>query len=103
MGAMFLTMSVGLAVLSILFGAEILPLLQPAIPTLLASAGKMANLAVNLNTFRLIMGILAEATLESIPLVYRVVLPLGLAGLAAFWIFSLHRLNVRRIKKGVVS
>ena len=103
MSAMLLTTAVGLAVLSVLFGAEILPLLQPAVPTLVAWGGKMTNLVANLNIFGLIMGILVEATFESIPLVYRMVLPIGLAGLAAFWVFSLHRLNYRRIKKGVIS
>ncbi len=103
MGAMLLTTTVGLAVLLVLFGAELLPLLQSAIPTLVAWGGKVANLVANLNVFRLVMGILVEATLENIPLAYRVGLPLCLAGLAAFWIFSLHRLNDRRIKKGVIS
>jgi predicted anti-sigma-YlaC factor YlaD len=103
MGALFLTTAVGLAVLSVLFGVEILPLLQPAIPTLVEWGGKVANLVANLNVFRLVMGILVEASLENIPLVYRVVLPLSLAVLAAFWVFSLHRLNDRRIKKGVIS
>lgn len=99
MSAMLLTTTVGLAVLSVLFGAELLPLLQPAVPTLVAWGGKVASLVANLNLFRLIMGILVEATLESIPLMYRVVLPLSLAGLAAFWVVSLHRLSYRRIRK----
>lgn len=99
MSAMLLTTTVGLAVLSVLFGAELLPLLQPAVPTLVAWGGKVASLVANLNLFRLIMGILVEATLESIPLMYRVVLPLSLAGLAALWVVSLHRLSYRRIRK----
>ncbi len=97
MSAMLLTTTVGLAVLSVLFGAELLSLLQPAVPTLVAWGGKVANIVANLNLFRLIMGILVEVTLESIPLVYRVVLPFSLAGLAAFWVVSLHRLSYRRI------
>jgi predicted anti-sigma-YlaC factor YlaD len=99
MSAMLLTTTAGLAVLSVLFGAELLPLLQPAVPTLVAWGGKVANFVANLNLFRLIMGILLEATLESIPLVYRLVLPLGLSGLAAFWVLSLHRLSYRRMRK----
>lgn len=96
MSAMLLTTTVGLAVLSILFGAELLPLVQPAIPTLAAWGGKVASLVANLNLFRLIMSILVEAIVESIPLVYRVVLPFSLTGLAAFWILSIHRLSFRR-------
>lgn len=103
MGVLLLTTAVGLAVLSVLFGAELLPSLQQAVPTLVSWVGKVANLVANLNVFRLVMGILVEATLENIPLVYRVVLPLSLAGLAAFWVFSLYRLNYRRITKGVIS
>jgi hypothetical protein len=99
MSAMLLTTSIGLAVLSVLFGAELLSLVQPVVPTLMAWGGKVANFVANLNLFRLIMGILVEATVESIPLAYRVVLPFSLAGLAAFWILSLHRLSYRRIRK----
>ena len=99
MSAMLLTTTIGLAVLSVLFGAELLPLLQPLVPTLVAWGGKVANLVANLNLFRVIMGILVEATVESIPLAYRVVLPFSLAGLAAFWVLSLHRLSYRRIRK----
>ena len=99
MGAMLLTTATGLAVLSILFGAELLTLAQPAIPTIVAWGGKLANFVANLNMFRLIMGILVEATVESIPLAYRVVLPFSLAGLTAFWVLSLHRLSYRRIRK----
>ncbi len=99
MSAMLLTTAVGLAVVSVLFGAELLPLLQSAVPTLATWGGKVATLVANLNLFRVIMGILVDATLESIPLVYRVVLPFSLACLAAFWVFSLHRLNFRRIRK----
>lgn len=99
MSAMLLTTTVGLAGLSILFGAELLSLLQPAIPTLVAWGGKVASLVANLNLFRLIMSILVEATVESVPLVYRVVLPFSLVGLAAFWVVTLHRLSFRRIRK----
>jgi hypothetical protein len=96
---MLLTTTIGLTVLSVLFGAELLTLLQPAVPTLVVWGGKVANFVANLNLFRVIMGILVEATLESIPLVYRVVLPFSLAGLAAFWVVSIHRLSYRRIRK----
>jgi hypothetical protein len=99
MSAMLLTTTVGLAVLSVLFGAELLPLVQPVVPTLVAWGGKVANFIANLNMFRLIMGILVETTVESIPLAYRVVLPFSLAGLSAFWVLSLHRLSYRRIRK----
>ncbi|HEY46091.1 MAG: hypothetical protein AMJ88_12520 [Anaerolineae bacterium SM23_ 63] len=99
MSAMLLMTTAGLAVLSVLFGAELLPLLEPAVPTLVAWGGKVASLVANLNMFRLIMGILVEATVENVPLVYRVVLPLSLAGLAAFWVISIYRLSYRRIRK----
>jgi hypothetical protein len=99
MSAMLLTTTVGLAVLSILFGAELLPILQPVIPALAAWGVKVATFVANLNIFRMIMGILLEATVESVPLVYRVVLPFSLAGLAAFWVVSLYRLSFRRIRK----
>jgi predicted anti-sigma-YlaC factor YlaD len=99
MGAMLLTTATGLAVLSVLFGAELLQIVQPAIPTIVAWGGKVANFFANLNMFRLIMGILVEATVESIPLAYRVVLPFSLAGLAAVWVLSLHRLSYRMIRK----
>jgi predicted anti-sigma-YlaC factor YlaD len=95
-GAMLLTTATGLAVLSVLFGAELVSLVQPAIPTIVAWGSKAANFVANLNIFRLIMGILVETTLESIPLVYRVVLPFSLAGLAAFWVVSIHRLSYRK-------
>ena len=99
MSAILLTTTVGLAMLSVLFGAELLSLLRPVVPTLMEWGGKVANLIANLNLFRLIVSILVEATVESVPLVYRVVLPFSLAGMAAFWVLSLHRLNFRRMRK----
>jgi predicted anti-sigma-YlaC factor YlaD len=99
MSAVLLTTTLGLVGLAILFGVELLPLLQPAIPTLMAWGSKVANLVANLNLFRMIISILIDATIDSIPLVYQVSLPLCLAGLAALWVVSLHRFSYRRIRK----
>lgn len=99
MSAVLITTALGLVSLALLFGAELLPLLQPVIPDLMAWGSKVANFVANLNLFRMIMGILIDASIDRIPLVYRVTLPLGLAGLAAFWVVSIHRLSYRRIRK----
>jgi anti-sigma factor RsiW len=99
MSAMLLTTTIGSAALAFLFGVELLPLLQSAVPAFVAWSGKVVNFVANLNPFRMVIGILIEAALENIPLVYRVSLPLCLAGLAALWVVSLHRLSYQRIRK----
>jgi hypothetical protein len=99
MSAVLLTTTIGSAALAFLFGAELLPLLQSAIPAFVAWSGKVANVFANLSPFQKVISILIEATLEKIPLIYQVTLPLCLAGLAALWVVSLHRLKYRRIRK----
>lgn len=99
MGAVLLATTIGSAALAFLFGVELLPLLQSAVPAFVAWSGKFAIFVANLSPFRTVIGILIEAALENIPLIYRVSLPLCLAGLTAFWVVSLHRLNYRRIRK----
>jgi hypothetical protein len=99
MSAVLLTTTIGSAALAFLFGAELLPLLQSAIPAFVAWSGKVANVFANLSPFQKVISILIEATLEKIPLIYQVTLPLCLAGLAALWVVSLHRFKYRRIRK----
>jgi len=99
MSAVLFTTALGLVGLAFLFGTELLPLFQPAIPTLMVWGSKVANLIANLHLFRMIMGILLDASIDSIPLVYRVSLPLSLAGLATLWVVSINRFRYRRIRK----
>ena len=99
LGTVLLSTTVGLVTLTLLFGAQLLPLLQPAIPAITQWFSKIVGVIAHLNLVREIFGVLLEIMVEGIPIVYRVVLPIILAGLSAMWIVSLYRLSFINLRR----
>jgi len=99
LGAVLLSMTVGLVTLTLLFGAQLLPLLKPAIPIITQWFSKIVGVIGHLNLVREILGVLFKIMVEDIPMVYRVALPISLAGLSALWIVSLHRLSFQNLRR----
>ena len=94
-----LSTTVGLITLTLLFGAQLLPLLQPVIPAITQWFSKIVGVIAHLNLVRDILGVLFEIMVEGIPIVYRVVLPVSIAGLSAGWIVSLYRLSLQNLRR----
>lgn len=99
LGAVLLSTTVGLVTLALLFGAQLLPLLQPAIPAITQWFSKIVGVVAHLNLVREIFSVLFEIMVEGIPIVYRVTLPISLAGLSTLWIVSLYRLNFQNLRR----
>lgn len=99
LGAVLLSTIVGLVTLTLLFGAQLLPLLQPVIPAITQWFSKIVAVVAHLNLVREIFSVLLEIMVEGIPIVYRVVLPISLAGLSAVWIVSLYRLSFQNLRR----
>jgi hypothetical protein len=94
-----LSMLLGLAALSVLFWANAIAAVKPIAPTILAWIGEAISVIARLNLVREILGVVLDSFLSDIPMMFRVSLPVALAGLLALWIASLYRLgyiNVRR-------
>lgn len=99
LGTVLLSTTVGLVTLTLLFGAQLLPLLQPVIPAITQWFSKLVGVIAHLNLVREIFGVLFEIMVEGIPIVYRVVLPISLAGLSIVWIVSLYRLSFQNLRR----
>jgi len=99
LGTVLLSTTVGLVTLALLFGAQLLPLLQPVIPTITQWFSKIVAVVAHLNLVREIFSVLLEIMVEGIPIVYRVILPISLAGLSALWIVSLYRLSFQNLRR----
>ncbi|MCK4962271.1 MAG: hypothetical protein KAS19_07285, partial [Anaerolineales bacterium] len=84
---------------TLLFGAQLLPLLQPVIPAITQWFSKLVGVIAHLNLAGEIFGVLFKIMVEGIPIVYRVALPISLAGLSAIWIVSLYRLNFQNLRR----
>ena len=97
LGTVLLSTTVGLVTLALLFGAQLLPLLQPAIPAITQWFSKIVGVVAHLNLVREVFSVLLEIMVEGIPIVYRVVLPISLTGLSAGWIVSLYRLSFQNL------
>jgi hypothetical protein len=94
-----LSTTIGLVTLTLLFGAQLLPLLQPVIPAITQWFSKIIGVIAHLNLVGEIYSILFEIMVEGIPIVYRVALPISLAGLSAMWIVSLYRLSFQNLRR----
>ena len=99
LGTLLLSTTVGLVTLTLLFGAQLLPLLQPVIPAIAQWFSKIVGVVAHLNLVREIFSVLLEIMVEGIPIVYRVILPISLIGLSAMWIFSLYRLSFQNLRR----
>jgi hypothetical protein len=99
LGAHLLATTVGLTALTVLLGAELINVFQPALPTVLAWMGKVANLLANINLMRMIFNVLLQSFVETIPVFYWLFILLGFAGLSILWLVSLNRYSYVRIKK----
>ena len=91
--------TVGLVTLTLLLGMQLLPLLQPVIPTITQWFSKIVAVVAHLNLVREIFSVLLEIMVEGIPIVFRLVLPISLAGLTAGWIVSLYRLSFQNSRR----
>jgi hypothetical protein len=92
-------MLLGLAALAVLFWANALAVIKSNAPAILAWVGDAINVIAHLNLVREILGVVLDSFLSDVPMVFRVSLPVVLAGLSVLWIASLYRLgyiNVRR-------
>jgi hypothetical protein len=83
--------------LSLLLGVQLMPLLESVFPIIVVWFTKIVNVIAHYNLFWDILQGLGSIILEGIPLVFRVTLPFGIAGVLALWIVSLHRLNYQEI------
>ena len=99
LSTVLLATTVGLATLTLLFGAQLLPLLQPVIPAITQWFSQIVAVIAHFNLVREIFSILLEIMVEGIPIVYRVTLPISLTGLSAMWIVSLYRLGFQNLRR----
>lgn len=92
-------MSCALVLVSILFGAQLLPLLEPMFPIIVEGFNKIVNIIVHYNLIWEILDVMGGIILEGIPMVFQVILPLAFAGALALWIVSLYRLDYQIERK----
>jgi hypothetical protein len=94
-----LSMSCALVLVSILFGAQLLPLLEPMFPIIVEGFNKIVNIIVHYNLIWEILDVMGGIILEGVPMVFQVILPLAFAGALALWIVSLYRLDYQIERK----
>jgi hypothetical protein len=99
LGAHLLATTIGLAALTALLVAELLNVIQPALPTLVAWTSKVANLLANINLMRILFNVLFQSLFETVPVIYWLFVLLSVAGLSILWLVSLHRYSYVRIIK----
>ena len=97
LGGILVSLSFALVLLSLLLGVQLMPLLKSVFPIIVGWFTKIVNVIVHYNLFWDILEGLGSIILEGVPLVFRVTLPFGIAGVLALWIVSLHRLRYQDI------
>lgn len=97
LGGVLVSLSFALVLLSLLLGVQLMPLLESVFPIIVVWFTKIVNVIAHYNLFWDILQGIGSIILEGIPLVFRVTLPFGIAGVLALWIVSLHRLNYQEI------
>ena len=97
LGGIFVSLSFALVLLSLMLGVQLMPLLDSVFPVIVGWFTKVVNVIVHYNLFWDILQAMGSIILEGVPLVLRVTLPFGIAGVLALWIVSLHRLNYQTI------
>jgi hypothetical protein len=80
-----------------MLGVQLLPLLDSVFPVIVGWFTKVVNVIAHYNLFWDILQAMGSIILEGVPLLLRVTLPFGIAGVLALWIVSLHRLNYQTI------
>ncbi len=97
--ALGVTVLFGILVVAGLLLMRFVMLYQSSNVDLLTWIGEIVKIVEHLNLVRQIWGAVFSSMLSTVPLVYRVALPMVLAGLSALWFFSMARLGMIKVQK----
>lgn len=91
--------TIGLVVLNVLIGSELIPLITPIATEVFEWAGNVINIIARINLVREILSVLVDNFYTAVPLIYRLALPTALAALFVVWFISIQKLGYIPVRR----